>query len=148
MTAPNDFANNPIVAFRRARLSDYGGRTLSANGDGINIRPNVPEAEKLLEWWNTGGKSQNGQAKSLSSSMGGGANRFPKFEDRKSIASIKGENLGYTSAEKPDWISFKGTFNFIKSDREGGAWYTACPNPDDPCKNRCKVTMAHEGSYM
>mmetsp|Transcript_30759 Transcript_30759/g.35880 ORF Transcript_30759/g.35880 Transcript_30759/m.35880 type:complete len:644 (+) Transcript_30759:225-2156(+) len=146
MTAAQDFAGNPVVAFRRARVSDYGGRTLSANGDGIAIRPRIPDAERLQNWWQSGG-SRVTSTKSLSSTGGGGAGRFPKFEERKTVAAIKGENLGYTNPEKPDWISFKGTFNFIKSDKEGGAWYTACPNAEEPCKNRYKVTMGSDGSY-
>ncbi len=138
MRAPQDFANNIVVAFRKARLSDYGGRTLSANGDGIIPNPKVPDTNRVLNWWRTGGSS-GGMTKSLSTTGGGGAGRFPKFEERKTIASIKNENLGYTNPEKPDWISFKGTISYIKSDREGGAWYTACPNPDDPCKMRRKI---------
>jgi len=139
MRAPQDFANNIVVAFRRARVSDYGGRTLSANGDGIIPNPKIPDANRVLNWWHAGG-STGGVTKSLSSSGGGGgARRYPKFEERKTIASIKKDNLGYNSADKPDWISFKGTISFIKSDRDGGAWYTACPNPEEPCKMRRKI---------
>ncbi len=147
MQAPTEFANHPVVAFRRARLSDYGGRSLSANGDGIHIAPRVPDAERLMQWWASGGQSV--VTKSLSSTMGsGGAKRFPKFEERKTIECIKNEHLGYTDPEKPDWVSFKGTFNFIKSDRDGGAWYPACPNKDDPCRNRVKVEDKQDGTYF
>lgn len=144
--APNEFVGNPVVAFRRARVSDYGGRTLSASTDGITCNPRIAETQKLLQWWNSGGSSA-GATKSLSTSGGGGAGRFPTFEERKTVASIKGENMGYKDADKPEWVSFKGTFSFIKSDREGGAWYTACPNPEDPCKQRCKIQPGNDGTY-
>lgn len=148
MEATNEFAGNPIVAFRRCRLSDYGGRSLSANTEGINPNPRIPEAQRLQQWWNSGGSSA-GASKSLSSAVGsGGAGRFPIFEERKTISAIKGENLGYSTDNKPDWVSFKGTFSFIKSDKEGGAWYPACQNPDDPCKQRCKVTQHADGTYF
>merc|ERR550539_1924205 len=88
MSAPQEFNGNPIVAFRRARLSDYGGRSLSANSDGININPKIADAQRLAHWWNNGGQSL-GTTKKLSSSSGGGAGRFPKFEERKTIDRIK-----------------------------------------------------------
>lgn len=89
------------MAFRRARISGYGGRTLSANGNGINISPRIPETQKLQHWWNSG-RSSAGMTKRLSLAGGGGASHFPKFEERKAIGSIKGENLGYTNVEKTD----------------------------------------------
>lgn len=144
MKAPEEFANFPVVAFRRARVSDYGGRTLSASGgNGININPRIVEADRVRSWWQQGGNGGAG-VKKLSSS-GGGGNRFPEFNDRKTICAIKGENLGHN--EKPDYVSFKATVSFIKSDREGGAWYPACMNPEDPCKNRCKVSAGADGTW-
>lgn len=143
-TAPDDFANNPVVALRRARLSDFGGRTLSASGgNGININPRIPEAGRIQSWWQQGGSEGVG-VKKLSSS-GGGAGRFPEFKDRKTISSIKGDSLGYN--EKPDYISFKATLNFIKTDKEGGAWYPACKTSEDPCKNRFKVQQGTDGMW-
>ena len=52
-----------------------------------------------------------------------------------------------TNPDKPDWISFKGRFNFLKKDKEGGAWYTACANSEEPCKNRYKVTQTADGNW-
>ncbi|KAG7372214.1 replication factor A [Nitzschia inconspicua] len=37
---------------------------------------------------------------------------------------------------------------FIKNDKKGGAWYTACPNKEDPCRNRCKITETIDGNSM
>ncbi len=140
LNAETELGNNPVVAFRRARVSDYGGRTLSASGgNGINVNPSIPESNRILNWWSTGG-SDGSTVKKLTSSSGGGVQRFPEFDQRKTISAIKTEQLGYNNAEKPDWISFKGSISFIKSDREGGAWYPACSNAGDPCKNRYKVT--------
>ncbi len=139
LNAESELGDNPVVAFRRARVSDYGGRTLSASGgNGINVNPSLPESTRIQDWWSTGGSSGS-TVKKLTSSGGGGAQRFPEFDQRKTISAIKTEQLGYNNAEKPDWISFKGSISFIKSDREGGAWYPACSNAGDPCKNRFKV---------
>jgi hypothetical protein len=34
-----------VVAFKRARVSDYGGRTLS--GSGYEVNPSIPQAQSL-----------------------------------------------------------------------------------------------------
>jgi len=52
------------------------------------------------------------------------------------------------SVEKGEYVSFKATVTFIKSDKEGGAWYPACMNPEDPCKNRCKVQQGTDGNWF
>ncbi len=147
--ATKEFENMPVVAFRRARVSDFGGRTLSAasGGNGIIVQPRVPELNRIMNWWQQGGSSGVG-VKKLSSSGGGGANRFPEFDQRKTISAIKAEGLGRSDPEKPDWISFKGTVSFIKSDRDGGAWYTACANTEEPCKNRYKVQQGVDGRWF
>lgn len=139
--APVEYANFPVVAMRKCRVSDYGGRTLSVGTSVVN--PRIPEAQRVSNWWHKGGSQH--QVKSLTSSGGGGAGRYPEFDQRKSVASIKSEHLGYN--EKPDYISFKGTVTFIKSDKEGGAWYQACPNAEEPCKNRYKVSQGIDGTF-
>lgn len=144
INAQNDIKPNSAVAFRRARVSDFGGVSLS--GGNATVEPNIPEASTLKEWWETQGKS-GGVVKSLSSSGGGGGGRMDSFADRKTVADIKNQNLGYNS-EKADYISFKAHFTFLKQDKEGGAWYTACPNTEDPCRNRCKVTQTTDGNWQ
>ncbi len=146
MGAPTEFAGFPVVAFRRARVSDFGGRTLSASGgNGINIHPRIPEAQRIQNWWQQGGG--NGAVVKKLSSSGGGASRFPDFKDRKCVAAIKNENLGHDD-KKPDYVSFKATVSFIKSDKDGGAWYPACANAGEPCKNRYKVTQGTDGNWF
>jgi len=142
--APTQFANTPVVAFRRVKVSDYGGKSLSSSQTGaVVVSPNIPEAQQLQQWWASGGGAT--ASRSLSSS-GGGGGRVDSFVDRKQIIDIKRENMGLNS-EKPDWLSFKGTFSFIKKDKEGGAWYTACANSGEPCKNRFKVGQTTDGNW-
>lgn len=142
--APAVFANQPVVAFRRARVSDYGGKSLSATQSGASIvNPNIPEATHLKTWWLNGGAA----SRSLSSASGG-AGKMPAFGDRKNIQAIKQESMGYNDTDgKADFVSFKGTFTFLKKDKEGGAWYTACANADEPCKNRFKVTQTTDNNW-
>jgi replication factor A1 len=141
--APHEFAGQPVTAFRRARVSDYGGKSLSAGGS-IEVRPDLPEAQQLQQWWTASGSTATGR--SLSSSMGG-AGKIESLQDRKEISAIKDENMGQVHAEKPDWLSFKATIAFLKKDKEGGAWYPACANAGEPCKNRFKVTQTTDGRW-
>jgi len=131
-----------VVAFRRARVSDYGGKTLS--GGDVYVEPDCPETEDIRRWWSSQG-SRSAPVKSLSSS-GGAGGRMDGFNDRKMIGDIKSQQLG-ESNEKGDYLTFKAHFTFLKKDKEGGAWYTACPNKDDPCRNRCKINQTTDGSY-
>ena len=145
MGAPQEFGGFPVVALRRARLSDFGGRSLSApGGNGMLANPRIPEADRVRNWYQQGGSGTT--VKKLSSG-GSGGNRFPEFDQRKNIAAIKGEAMGH-SVEKGEYVSFKATVTFIKSDKEGGAWYPACMNPEDPCKNRCKVQQGTDGNWF
>jgi replication factor A1 len=144
MGAKNDIALQQVVAFRKARVSDYGGVSLSG-GSGVFVEPQIPETNSLKQWWETQG-SKGGAVKSLSATYGGGG-KMDSFSDRKTIADIKTEGLGYNS-EKGDYLTFKAHFSFLKKDKEGGAWYTACPNKEDPCRNRVKVTQTTDGNWQ
>ena len=144
MTAKTDLALEKVCAFRRARISDYGGKSLSGNG--YLLEPKIPETAALQQWWASTQGGKNMTVKSLSSS-GGGGGKMDSFQDRKDIADIKNLNLGYNN-EKGDYISFKAHISFLKKDKDGGAWYTACPNKEEPCRNRCKVTQTTDGNWQ
>jgi replication factor A1 len=47
--AHDRFSGMPVVAFKRAKVSDYGGRTLS--GSGFEVNPSIPQANSLKQWW-------------------------------------------------------------------------------------------------
>eukprot|EP00980_Cylindrotheca_fusiformis_P028072 scaffold22577_cov122-Cylindrotheca_fusiformis.AAC.51 len=143
-SAKVDFHPHQIVAFRKARVGDFGGTSLSGTS-GVFVEPKIPETGNLKHWWETQG-SKGGAVKSLSNTSGSGG-KMASFTERKSIADIKNENLGYNN-EKGDYLSFKAHFSFIKKDKEGGAWYTACPNKEEPCRNRCKVTQTTDGNWQ
>ena len=144
MNAPQELGVHQVVAFRRARVSDYGGVSLSGP-QGTFVEPSAPETEALQEWWKSQG-SRGAPVKSLSS-QGGVGGRMDPFVDRKNIATIKGQNMGYQN-EKGDYLTFKANFTFFKKDKEGGAWYTACPNKEEPCRNRCKVEQTTDGNWQ
>ena len=141
--APTEYNQQPIVAFRRVRVSDYGGKSISTTTGGAAIvEPQVPETAQLKSWWQQGGATAT---RSLSSGTGG-AGKMDSLVDRKNVKAIKEDHMGM--GEKPDWLSFKGTLTFLKKDKEGGAWYTACANTEEPCKNRFKVTQTTDMNWF
>jgi replication factor A1 len=144
MSAKNDILPKQVVAFKKARVGDFGGTSLSG-ANGVFVEPEIPETESLKQWWETQG-SKGVAVKSLSSTSFGGG-KMASFGERKSIADIKNQNLGYNN-DKGDYLSFKAHFSFIKKDKEGGAWYTACMNKEEPCRNRCKVTQTTDGNWQ
>jgi replication factor A1 len=137
-------SGNPVVAFRRARVGDYNGKSLSA-GPSYEVRPEIPAAAQMAAWW----QQHGGDVTTLRSLSGAGGmgGRGDSLTDRKPIVAIKQENMGLAGSEKADWISFKATLSFIKKDKEGGAWYTACANSGEPCKNRFKCSQTTDGQY-
>lgn len=142
-SAQQDIPVHKVVAFRRARVSDYGGVTLSGP-QGSFVEPTVPETQELNDWWKSQG-SRAAPVKSLSSS-GGSGGRMDPFSERKTVADIK--MLDVDHSEKGEYICFKANFTFFKKDKEGGAWYTACPNKEEPCRARCKVNQTTDGNWQ
>lgn len=142
--AKNDIVAPRVVAFRKTRVGDFGGVSLSG-ASGFFLEPKIVETQALLQWWESEGSS-GGAVRSLSKNSGGGG-KMALFQERKGIADIKKEGLGYNN-EKGDYLSFKAHFTFIKKDKEGGAWYSACPNKEDPCRNRCKVVQTTDGNWQ
>ncbi|XP_078679750.1 replication protein A 70 kDa DNA-binding subunit-like isoform X2 [Branchiostoma floridae x Branchiostoma belcheri] len=116
-----DGSSCPVVAIKGARLSDFGGRSLSTVGSStVMINPDIPEAFQLRGWYDKVGC--NTEAQSISTGGGGGAGRPTNW---KSFKQVIDENLG--TGEKPDYFSTKGTIVFMKKE---SAMYQACPTQD------------------
>merc|ERR1712226_1212434 len=89
----------PVVAIKGARVSDFGGRTLSIlSSSNFQINPDIPEAHQLRGWYDNGGMNQ--QMETLSGQgMDGGGGPY------KTIGQIKDENLGM--GEKADFFKVR-----------------------------------------
>ncbi|KAG3249027.1 Replication protein A DNA-binding subunit [Phytophthora idaei] len=123
--AQQDCSNwlNQVLAIKGCRVSEYNGRSISTVGSSsLTVNPTIPEAGHLVTWFSNGGNAT--QTKSLSSGGGGfGGGSLGSFSERAVISDIKGKQLGF--GQKPDYITVKGTVNFIKHDT--GVYYQACP---------------------
>ncbi|XP_047246679.1 replication protein A 70 kDa DNA-binding subunit [Girardinichthys multiradiatus] len=112
-------SGQPIVAIKGAKLSDFGGRSLSASfSSTMMINPDIPEAYKLRGWFDKEGHAMEGQ--SLTEVRGGRL-----MENWKTLADVKSEHLGH--GDKADYYSCIATIVFL---RKENCLYQACPSQD------------------
>jgi replication factor A1 len=144
--AESKFAGNPVVAFKGLKLSNFGGKSMSYSfNSAMSVAPKMAEGVALRTWYDTTNGGANEPKKKLSGMGMGGGGVQDSFDKRKMVSAIRDESMGHNT--KPDWVNFKGTINFIKKDKEGGPWYPACPNKDEPCRNMCKVTQTSDSYW-
>lgn len=126
----------PILGLRKCKLSDYGGRTLSAGGQTqVMINPDLPEAGQLRTWFDSGGA--NSGVKEMSSQ--GGMGQPKAINERHTLDSITTMGLG--RGEKPDFVEVKASVMFIKQDN---MWYASCPEEG----MQKKVVQQPDGSWF
>jgi replication factor A1 len=125
-----------IVAFKGAKVSDFGGRSLSLLSSGsMSIDPDISEAHKLKGWYDSQGRT--GNFNSYSTTVGAGA-AGGQANQSKTIAQVRDENLGMS--ESTDYFSTKATIVYVKRENVS---YPACLN--DGCNK--KVTDMGDGTW-
>ncbi|XP_030633337.1 replication protein A 70 kDa DNA-binding subunit [Chanos chanos] len=129
-----DATGQPILAIKGAKLSDFGGRSLSTLfSSTVMINPDMPEAYKLKGWYDKEGHALDGQ--SMTEMRGGGGGGSTNW---KTLADIKNEHLGH--GDKADYFTCIGTIVYL---RKENCLYQACPSKD--CNK--KVVDQHNGMY-
>ncbi|XP_031735623.1 replication protein A 70 kDa DNA-binding subunit-like [Anarrhichthys ocellatus] len=129
-----DGSRHPVVAIKGARLSDYGGRSLSASfSSTVLVNPDLPEAFSLRAWYDQGGYAIDSQSLTETRSVGSGART-----NWKTLSDVKNEKLGH--GEKADYFSCLATLLYI---RKENCLYQACPSAD--CNK--KVVDQQNGLY-
>lgn len=130
-----DGSRQPVVAIKGARVSDFGGRSLSVlTSSTVVVNPDSPEAFKLRGWFDSEGQLLEGT--SISDLRGGptaGGNT-----NWKTLYEAKSENLG--QGDKADYFSCVATVVFL---RKENCIYQACPSQD--CNK--KVIDQQNGLY-
>ncbi|CAJ1063802.1 replication protein A 70 kDa DNA-binding subunit-like isoform X2 [Xyrichtys novacula] len=120
-----DGSGQPVVAIKGARLSDFGGRSLSASfSSTVMINPDIPQAFLLRGWFDKVGFKLNSQ--SLTETRSAGGNTRINW---KSLSDIKDEQLGHR--EKADYFSCIATVVYT---RKENCLYKACPS--DNCNKK------------
>lgn len=129
-----DGSGHPIVAIKGARLSDFGGRSLSALfSSTILVNPDIPQAFRLRAWFDQEGHAVNSQSLTEARLVGSGARM-----NWKTLSDVKSEHMGH--GEKADYFSCVATVVYI---RKENCLYQACPRSD--CNK--KVLDQHNGLY-
>lgn len=115
----------PIITLKGARVSDFGGRSLSVSaGTSMIMNADMKEAHQLRGWWDSEGRNMS--YSSFQSEGGSGSSQSTNW---KLFQQVKDENLG--QGDKADYYSSKGTVMFIKKDN---CMYQACPT--DQCNKK------------
>lgn len=113
-------SGQPIVAIKGAKLSDYGGRSLSASFNStLMINPDIPEAYKLRGWYDKEGHAMDGQSLTEVKGSGGGLTNW------KTLSDVKTEHLGH--GDKADYYTCIATIVYL---RKENCLYQACPSQD------------------
>ncbi|XP_072795146.1 replication protein A 70 kDa DNA-binding subunit isoform X2 [Vicugna pacos] len=130
-----DGSRQPVMAIKGARVSDFGGRSLSVlSSSTVIMNPDIPEAYKLRGWFDSEGQALDGISISdLKSGGMGGSNT-----NWRTLYEVKSENLG--QGDKPDYFSSVATVVYL---RKENCMYQACPTQD--CNK--KVIDQQNGLY-
>ena len=93
----NMMSQNPVVAIKGARVSDYQGRSLNlSNSSSLTISPDIPESFTLRGWYDSHGASTNFYSLTGGAGIGSGSGGAApeRQEHRIMISQIQDENLG------------------------------------------------------
>ncbi len=125
--------DQPVVAFKGAKVNDYGGRSLSlSSGGSLQINPDIREAHVVKGWFDNMAKLGQLNFQSFANTNVGSGQ---KKDDFKLISQITDEHLGH--GEKPDYLTIRGSIIFIKNEN---AMYPACPGDD------CNKKVTEDGN--
>jgi len=122
---------NPVVAIKGAKVSDFGGRSLSVlNSSNFQVNPDIPECHSIRGWYDNQGRNEI--AKSISGGSGSGGSAPYKL-----IGDIRSQGLGQN--DKPDYFNISATTVFFKKEN---CMYQACPTEE--CN---KKVIEENGQY-
>ncbi|XP_037544220.1 replication protein A 70 kDa DNA-binding subunit [Nematolebias whitei] len=114
-----DSSGQPVVAIKGARLSDFGGRSLSALfSSTVMVNPDIFEAFRLRAWYDQGGYALNSQSLTQTRSLTSGS-----AMNWKTLSDVKNEHMGH--GEKAEYFSCVATVVYM---RKENCLYQACPS--------------------
>ncbi|TLS24224.1 hypothetical protein PpBr36_08460 [Pyricularia pennisetigena] len=134
-TAQNfDAKPESVVAFKGAKVGDFGGRSLSLLSSGtMTVDPDIPEAHRLKGWFDSSGRNDNFSTFN-SSSVAGATGRQDQI---LTIHRVKEDNLGMDDVA---YFALKATVVYIRQENFA---YPSCLN--EGCSK--KVTDLGDGSW-
>ncbi|OHT09105.1 Replication protein A 70 kDa DNA-binding subunit [Tritrichomonas foetus] len=116
---------NQVISIKEAKIGEFHGKNLGTTSSSIlTIDPQVPEAQKLLSWWDSN-KDNLGNFSSLSGEGG-------EYSGSTRMIYLEQINNGMGTGQKPDYFQCYASLQEIVTSRK--LYYLACPNPS--CKNK------------
>ncbi|KAI1272443.1 replication factor-A protein [Xylaria sp. FL0933] len=107
-----------VVAFKGAKVSDFGGRSLSLLASGtMAVDPDIEEAHRLKGWYDSQGRTDSFNTHNGMAAMGAATGRR---DQTKCISQVKDDGLGM---ENTDYFNLKATIVYIKQENFA---YPAC----------------------
>ncbi|KAI8339707.1 hypothetical protein BC941DRAFT_372880 [Chlamydoabsidia padenii] len=129
-----DASGTPVVACKGVRVNDFNGRSLSLAASGnIKRDPEIPEAQKLQQWYNSQGQSTSFSTYSNVMSSDSGA-FAPNSAPKLTIQEAKDRKLG--ESERADYFVTRGTIMFFKNENYS---YPGCPD----CRKKLIQEVSH-----
>jgi len=138
---------NAVIALKGAKVSAFGGRSLSAAGF-IDFHPDRPETRELLNWIKSnGGRVPESAVRELTT----GASQVSQNVPRRTFAEVKEMGLGSKVASNNnkkdvDYFTVVATINTIAHSQDKKPWYEANPDQNSEAKN-AKVTNMGDGKW-
>jgi replication factor A1 len=132
-----DGSEHPVIMFKGAKVSDFGGRSLSVTSQTIvQINPDIPEAHAIRGWYDQGGS--DAETKNLSDARSGSGSAASINTPWKTLDVMKENTFG--QSEKGDYFQVNAVILYAKKDN---SMYMACPGEN--CNK--KVIDQNDGNY-
>jgi len=140
-------ATNTVVAFKGAKVSDFGGRSLSASGL-IDINPDRAESTQLMQWiQQCGGNVADQQLRSVTMGRDGVSANAPRLTFAEVKEMKLGEDLSSAAdRKKADYFTVVATITTISHSADKKPWYEANPDLNCDAKN-AKVQSMGDGTW-
>ena len=125
-----------VLAFKGAKVSDFGGRSLSLQSSGtMTVDPDIDDAHKLKGWYDAEGRKDAFQSHA---NVMGTTNASGRKDDYKTIGAIRDEQIGMS--DEAQYFTLKATVVFVKQDTIA---YPACLS--EGCSK--KVIESEQGQW-
>ncbi|VAH14464.1 unnamed protein product [Triticum turgidum subsp. durum] len=129
--------SNPILALKGGRICEFNGKSVDTISSSLlKINPDLPDAEKLMQWYITEGKL------AVCTSLSQEISSMGKMYFRKTVAQIKDENMG--RSDQPDWVTVEATISHINTEKFS---YPACTREVNGKRCNRKVTNNGDGMW-
>jgi len=137
----NQLVPGTVIAFKGAKVSNFGGRSLSATGN-MEISPQLGKATELLQWWQHNENNPSSLQNNLTQRHNDGQNNT-SLSIRRPLGELKDLNLS-SNDKQGEYFNVVATITSIIYNPEHPPFYNAAPDKT----NYAKVEPDGRGGYV